>query len=73
VDRLIELLPLLIPLILVQIGLAIYALIVLKHTKQVRGDSKLLWIFIILLVNLFGPILFLVFGRITDAVGSEDD
>jgi hypothetical protein len=72
-DRIIELLPLLIPLILIQIGLAIYALILLKRAQQVRGNSKLLWALVIIFVNLFGPILFIVLGRVDDAVRSEDE
>jgi hypothetical protein len=71
-ERIIELLPLLIPLVLIQVGLAIYALLTLKKTEHVRGESRLLWVLIIIFVNLFGPILFLVFGRVTDDVGSED-
>ena len=72
-DRLIEVLPLLIPLVLVQIALAVYALIVLKNTERVRGESKLLWVLVIVFFNLIGPILFLVYGRLTDAAGSQDD
>ncbi len=68
-----EILPLLIPLILVQLGLAVYSLILLKNAKTVRGNSKLLWIFIIVFINLFGPIIFLIIGRQDDAVRSEDE
>ncbi|TVP86091.1 MAG: PLDc_N domain-containing protein [Acholeplasmataceae bacterium] len=72
-DRLLELLPLLIPLILIQIGLAVYALIVLHRAKRVRGDSKLLWALVIIFINLFGPVIFLFLGRLDDATGSEDE
>jgi len=71
-DKIIELLPLLIPVILLQIGLATYALILLNQTKTVRGNSKLLWVLIIIFINLIGPILFLVIGRVEDAIRSED-
>ena len=72
-ERLIELLPLIIPLMLVQIGLVVYALIVLKNTQKVRGESRLLWILIIIFVNLFGPIIFLIYGRLADDPGSQDE
>ncbi len=68
-----ELLPLLIPLVLVQIILAVYALRILKNTEKIRGDSRLLWILIIIFVNLFGPIIFLVYGRLDNESSSEDE
>lgn len=67
------LLPLIVPLFLIQLGLAIYALFALKGAKKVKGDSKLVWVFIILLVNLIGPILFLTIGRVNDDVSAEDE
>lgn len=57
-----ELIKLLIPLLVLQIGLIIYALVDLKK-NGVRNLNKLTWIVIILLVNSLGPILFLIFGR----------
>lgn len=72
-EILVELLPLIIPLLLVQVFLVVYALIALKKTKNVRGDSRLLWILIIIFVNLFGPILFLTYGRLEDDDSSEDE
>lgn len=64
-----EMLPLLVPLVLIQVVLAIYALTVLKKTERVRFDSRLLWILIIIFANLIGPILFLTIGRDDDARG----
>ena len=72
-ELIIKLFPLLIPLILIQIGLIIYGLNVLKHTKHVRGDSKIMWGVIIVIVNIFGPILFLVWGRLENDTSSEDN
>lgn len=71
-EKFLELLPLIIPLLAVQIVLAVYALLVLKNTDKVRGESRLLWILIIIFVNLFGPILFLTYGRLTDGTRSKD-
>ncbi len=56
-------LPLLIPLIVVELGLAITALIhVLKHPHY-RFGNKIMWVFIVLLVQIIGPIVYFVFGR----------
>lgn len=49
-----------IPLILLQWGLQIYALVDLYRRKKVRFDNKLIWVLIILLLNILGPILYLI-------------
>lgn len=72
-EKLIELLPLIIPVIIIQMILIVYALIVLKNTQKVRGDSKLLWVLIIIFFNLIGPIVFLIYGRVENDISSEDE
>ncbi|MDI6453260.1 PLDc N-terminal domain-containing protein [Peloplasma aerotolerans] len=72
-EKFIELLPLIIPLLLVQVVLVVYALLVLKKTKRVRGESRLLWILIIVFLNLAGPIIFLIYGRLDDDSSSDDE
>lgn len=57
-----DLLPLLIPIILIQYALVIGAIIDLARRETVRG-SKLVWVLVILLVNFIGPILYFVIGR----------
>ncbi len=58
------LIALLAPLVLLEIGLAIWALWDLTRPgRRVRGESRLMWGLIILLVSLIGPILYLVIGR----------
>ena len=57
-----KLIPLLIPILIIQIGLQIYALVDLYHQEQVRG-SKLLWVLIILLGEIIGPIAYFIFAR----------
>lgn len=56
-------LPFLIPIIIIQLGLALFALIhVLKHT-QYKFGNKAMWIVIVLFVQIIGPIVYFVFGR----------
>ena len=53
-----------IPVVLLELGLIILALRdLLKPDRRVRGDSKLMWGIIIVLINLIGPILYFVVGR----------
>jgi hypothetical protein len=54
--------PLLIPIILIQLGLMITALVDLIKRPKVRGP-KWMWVLIIMLVNFIGPIVYFVVGR----------
>lgn len=72
-EEIINFLPLIIPLVVIQVGLAVYSLVLLKNANKVIGGSKIVWVLIILFVNLFGPIIFLLIGRINDESSSEDE
>jgi hypothetical protein len=57
-------LPFLIPLVLVSLGLEVFALIDLFHSdRRVKGGNKLIWALVILLVSTFGPLIYLFLGR----------
>ncbi len=56
-------LPLLIPILLIQIGLQIYALIDLARQERVRWNNKWIWVAIIVLGEIFGPIVYFIFAR----------
>ena len=61
----------LIPVLILQVGLMIYALYDLfQEDRRVRGDSKAMWAFIIALINLIGPLLYFFIGR-DDSRGVE--
>jgi hypothetical protein len=52
------------PIIVIQLGLMIAALIDLERDeRKVRGGSKLVWALVIVFVNVVGPILYFVAGR----------
>jgi hypothetical protein len=57
-----ELLPLLVPLILLQLGLMIFALFDLSRHPRLRGP-RWAWILIIVFVNMLGPILYFLLAR----------
>jgi hypothetical protein len=57
-----ELIPLLIPIILVEIVLIVIALVDLVRRERTRGP-KWVWVLVILFLNLIGPIIYLLFGR----------
>ncbi|MDP4177636.1 MAG: PLDc N-terminal domain-containing protein [Bacillota bacterium] len=58
-----EYLPILIPVIIVEWILAIIALVhVLKHPNYKFGN-KVMWILIVLLIQIIGPVVYFIFGR----------
>jgi hypothetical protein len=57
-----QLLPLLIPVFLIQIILLVVALLDLRKQKAVRGP-KWAWALVIIFVNIVGPILYFVVAR----------
>jgi hypothetical protein len=61
-DKIREFLPLLIPIIILQFGLMVAALIDLVKREKTKGP-KWVWILVIVLVNLFGPIVYFIAGR----------
>jgi hypothetical protein len=61
-DQLMKLLPLLIPLFLIQLGLMIAALVDVLKREKTKGP-KWMWILIVVFVNMIGPIVYFVVGR----------
>jgi hypothetical protein len=59
-----QIIALLAPIIIIQLGLMIAALFDLeKEDRRVRGGSKLVWALVIVFVNIIGPIIYFVAGR----------
>jgi hypothetical protein len=54
--------PFLIPVIIIQLGLMIAALVDLIRREKTRGP-KWAWVLVIVLVNYIGPIIYFVAGR----------
>lgn len=58
-----QLLPIIIPIFLIQVILAITALVhVLKHPNYKFGN-KIMWVIIVLFIQMIGPIIYFLFGR----------
>ena len=62
IDILLKLLPLIIPLVLLQLVLMVVALVDLVRREKTRGP-KWLCVILIVLGELLGPILYLLIGR----------
>ncbi len=69
----ISVLPFLTPLILLELGLLVFALIDLIKRQRVRGDNKILWAILIVFVSIIGPCLYLLLGRKEEPVEGDQD
>ena len=59
-----QIVALLLPIILIQVGLMVVALIDLeREERRVRGGNKIVWALVIVFLNVIGPILYLTAGR----------
>lgn len=62
IEQITRLIPLLIPLFVIQLGLMIAGLVDLIKRDHTRGP-KWLWALIIIFVNMIGPIIYFIVGR----------
>jgi hypothetical protein len=61
-DSIVSNLPIIAPILIIQLILIVVAIIDLVRIEQTKGP-KWLWVIIILFVNIIGPILYFVIGR----------
>jgi DMSO reductase anchor subunit len=61
-ERILQLLPFIIPIVLLQLVLMIVALVDLIRREKTRGP-KWLWVIVIVIGELIGPIIYFIFGR----------
>ena len=58
-----DLLPLIIPIILIDLFFKVYVIIdILKEDRMVKGGNKVVWIVVSMLIN-FGWVIYLIFGK----------
>ena len=63
-EQIMEFLPFLIPLVIVQFGLLAYTIYhIMTHTTYKRGNRTLWLIVVIVLMNYVGPILYFLLGK----------
>ena len=61
-ETLSQYLPLILPLVVIQLVLMVVALWDLAHREKVRGP-KWLWVILIIMGEMIGPVLYLLVGR----------
>lgn len=65
-EQIMQYLPLLLPLVILQYGLAIAAIVHMVRNKKFRFGNLPLWIIICLFISIIGPILYFTLGRAED-------
>ena len=58
-----DMLPFLIPLVIIELALLVIALVDLIRRENVRGDSKVVWAIVIVIFGIIGPVVYFLFGR----------
>lgn len=62
-NLLIAMLPFLVPLAIIQFGLMIAALVSIFKHQEFKVGNQVVWIIIVIVVNIIGPILYFALGR----------
>lgn len=68
-----EVIPFLIPLIIVEFGLLIFALVDLLKREYYKTDTKIIWAIVIVIFGIIGPVIYFIFGRKERPVDSDQD
>lgn len=63
IEQLVQYLPFIIPLAVIQLGLMLTAVIHIMRHDNYRVGSRALWLVVSLFINIIGPVLYLVIGR----------
>lgn len=58
-----EYLPFLIPFIIAELGLGIFSAIHVWKHRDYRFGNMAVWLIVVLLIQLIGPVVYFVFGR----------
>ena len=66
-----RMLPLLIPVLVLELALMVIALLDVVRREHVRGGNKVVWIIVIVAISVIGPIVYLLFGREEDKVDGD--
>jgi len=62
-DVLIDYLPLLIPLFLLQVGLLAASLVHIFRHNTYKIGNRVIWVVVCVLVNVIGPVLYFIIGK----------
>ena len=70
-ESVIQMLPYLVPLIILEVVLLAVALVDLAKRKHVTGGNKIIWVLVTVCIQIIGPVIYLVVGRKEESVDSD--
>ena len=70
-ETVIQMLPYMIPLIILEVVLTVVALIDLAKRKHVTGGNKIIWVLVTVCIHIIGPVIYLIAGRKEESVDCD--
>jgi len=62
-ESLVQILPYMVPLIILEVALLAVALVDLAKRKHVTGGNKIIWVLVTVCIHIIGPVIYLIAGR----------
>lgn len=69
----VDILPFLVPLVILELALLVIALVDIVRRDYVTGGNKAVWVLIVVFINLIGPIVYFIFGRKERPLDGDSD
>jgi hypothetical protein len=70
-ETIVQMLPYMVPLIILEVVLLVVALVDLAKRKHVTGGNKVIWVLITVCINIIGPVIYLIAGRKEDSIDCD--
>ena len=70
-ESLVQMLPYMVPLIILEVVLLVVALADLAKRKRVTGGNKIIWVLVTVCIHLIGPVIYLIAGRKEESVDCD--
>ena len=72
-ELLVDILPFLIPVFIIELSLLIFALVDLLKREFMENNTRIIWAIVIVLFGIIGPIIYFIFGRGEKSIDSNKD
>ena len=70
-ETVIQMLPYMVPLIVLEVVLLVVALVDLAKRKHVTGGNKIIWVLVTVCIHIIGPVTYLIAGRKEESVDCD--
>jgi hypothetical protein len=72
-QTIIDALPWVIPLIILELVLLVIAVVDIVRREYVTGGNKVVWLIVVIIINFIGPIIYFIFGRREKPLDGDQD